>query len=231
MNSLDIDQQFIKEFEIHCEEHFYDLTLKEVGIQYEEGNIKYFSYIDTFNNEEVRIMYNYRTTEEIKEEIKFNFLSLFDNRFIKKLVKNHCSKYNKIKIEKEIKTESCCICFEDYTNNKTVYHCGHSVCGCCSEKIKVCPYCRRNTQKDLYDIIRLIIKNYNDDEETLEEELNKVFDFDNFVKNHLTIVDLECIGDGNQGLFNNVFGQQEEKTTTDEGTFFIQVLKGKLEQH
>ena len=170
---------------------------------------------------QLKIVTDYQTKDDIMEQIKYFFSNLFNEKSIKKIVKYACKNYNKIEIKNEIITDSCCICFEDYINNKIIYNCGHSVCGCCSKKIIICPYCRKDTRTDLYEIIKLIIKNYDDDDdETLEEQLNKVFDFNNFIENEIYEHVLTF-----QNLQNIVVGRRNLKHVMEDAILYFEIME------
>lgn len=210
--------EIIKEFNRYFEERgFFNVEFVKHNKPTDSSDFEYIIFKQ--NNKEIKIIQSYYNVDEMTDIIKCNFQYLFEKTAIKNLIKKYCAKYNKTKIEKEILTTSCCICFDNYSQNKVVLTCGHSVCRSCSDKIKICPYCRADTSTIIFNKIRNTIKKYQGDEQQLNIELNNIFNFDTFNKIYLRMSNLEVLG-----VDKIVWEQWNGKIDTDYGYLFFQII-------
>jgi ribosomal protein L37AE/L43A len=179
------------------------------------------------NEQKIIITYKYINNDDILQQIKNYFIENFDK--LSDFVISFGTKYSKSINSVEILTDSCCICLEDYNDNKKILKCGHSVCSRCIKNIKKCPYCRQSIIKDSFTIkdnIKSII-NQKLDKEKQEQELNKLFNYNEFIKNEITVKRLQL----NDSLIN-VFGIIGKNIIDcDDGKILFRVDGGKLEQN
>lgn len=70
----------------------------------------------------------------------------------------------------EIIEPSCCVCLNDYNDNKNVIYCGHSCCSDCYIKIDKCPICRAKINYSIFEEIKI-------------NDLMDIFDIDEFYSN------------------------------------------------
>ena len=223
MNTLNIKEitDIFKEF---CESYDYDnVEFVRLNEPVDSQDFRYIVFKQ--NDKEIRIIDDYKTYEQILDETKHAFISLFEKTSIKKLIKEECKNYGIIGKSKEILTDECCICYENYTDNKLIFSCGHSVCKCCSSKIKICPYCRNDVSKDYLNMIKTIIKNHDDDDEmTVEEKLNVIFEYDKFIFECLTVQQLEDLN-----LLEEVFGAWNNHINLENGVLFFNTIQNDFE--
>jgi len=177
------NQEGIKNaFNEYFEQNFYEDV--KIMNHYESKSDK-FIIIITQNEKEIYIDYKYNDINELQQCIKNYFSHFYRN--LSYLIINNGSKY--LNNDKEILTESCCVCFDDYKDNKKILSCGHSVCIECNKKIeKKCPYCRKkniNSKFDLYEEIKKIVNNGLSIIDEIKE-FKKIFNFDEFIKNEIT---------------------------------------------
>lgn len=219
MNTL--NKEIVESIEQYCDDHGYnDVEFIRINEPVDSQDFRYIVFKQ--NDKEIRIIDDYKTLEQALDETKHAFTSLFEKKSIQNIIKKKSSQYGVIGKDKEILTDECCICYENYTDNKVIFNCGHSVCKCCSGKIKICPYCRKDVSKDYFNMIKIIIKNHDDEDEmTLEEKLNVIFEYDKFIKNELDIPELD-----NLNLLEDVY----EHIWLENGILFFNTIQGDFER-
>lgn len=217
------NQEVSKAFEELFISHFYDDVKFIKYYNDEETN---YNYIDIMQGDKkMTIKYNYYESEDIIEHIKLSFgqyYNKFDN-----IVVSCGGKYIKGINSDEIMTNSCCICLEDYNDNKIKLLCGHSVCKGCIKNINKCPYCRQPLKNDsvslMYKIKDIVKKGLDVEEE--EKEIKKLFDYDEFIKNELTVEKLRLYD-----LLIYVFGYNSQNITDyKDGKILYSITHGELE--
>jgi hypothetical protein len=179
----------IEAFNKYFNDGFYEDVKIISHYETEEDDIN--KYIDIIQNEkEIKIEYKIINKDDLDERVKQYFYKFY--KVLQCKLKYNGTDY--LHRKNEILTDSCCVCLNDYNiYNKKVLTCGHSVCSDCYKKLDYkCPYCRAkiyNTSELYKDIVK-VIKNEDEIERSKEDEikeLNKIFDYDGFVKNVITV--------------------------------------------
>jgi hypothetical protein len=185
----------IEIFNNYFDYNFYD-EIKIKSLYEKEGdNIN--KYIDLVQNEDIKllkneitIMYRYIDIDELQQNVKNDFIYSY-NVFSCLLI--DCGK-KYLNNNKEFLTESCCVCLENYKDNKKILSCGHSLCIECNKKIeKKCPCCRKKNIISSFDIdeeIKKILKTDLSANDKIKE-LNILFNYDEFIKNEFTVKTME----------------------------------------
>ena len=203
----------------------------------EDADNDYEELVFNVDEKEVIIKCKFYTYEKIYEENPF-IMFLNVDMWIDALIKFECRKITK----KEIISEGCCVCFDDYKNDKKILGCGHSLCEVCLQQIKnKCPLCRCDNLEFMHKYIKTHAEDYKyksfdgDVEDEMDKQdyilkeherrheillkLNEEIDYKNFYKKML--YELRC--DRIDFFIENMLTARSFNSTvkTKEGYFFF----------
>lgn len=144
----------------------------------EDADNDYKELVFNVDEKEIIIKCKFITYEKMYDEKPF-FMFIGCDMWIDALIKFECRKITK----KEIISDGCCVCFDDYKNDKKILGCGHSVCEVCLQQIKnKCPLCRCDNLEFMHKYIKTHAEDFNTDKNNYAECEDEMDKYDLFLK-------------------------------------------------